>query len=514
MSSVQFRSRIKPAFDYSDTLNSYGVCCGQTGSNNKTIRSFTECFNEGGHFIPVPDGNYASVQCPDADTRLGCCCACSYVTPGQLNQIPTLTVDGNVVAGSSPYLASGFRTNVSRCECERLGGKWNSTPCPDTLSDNNTSDNYWKTYCLKPDSKDARTPRSCCHLNFDETTGWPTGIECEDVCTSADCAALGTQTYPSQFGTNTRCQIPIVQGQSPTTATCDDPVFLSLISSRSTVYQNFVIGSCYTFTEQNGSLEYTCAITPEALCEGYWVEEQDQNTPYCVTGYQPSNPQRIAGVYQPQTMTTAAFNAIGITNGDIFQGGVFIGIYQPPYLNGTNSQVYGNLSFGTPTLGSVSPDPVGGTNPKWAIIVDSNKYAAPFLNSSELDLDYDTSLWDGYYNTYGSSTFGGIQTALTNTIKFTDRNGFIDYYIPSIYELYFYSAYLLRNNITSIGNVMTSSMFNTKYLNQQVQQTRIAGNGHIYGVSINSLNDVNFKTILINKRNIETALFFRRIILT
>jgi len=512
MSSVQFRSRIKPAFDYSDTLNSYGVCCGQTGSNIKTIKSFTECFNEGGHYIPVPDGNYESVQCPDADTRLGCCCACSYVTPGELNQIPTLTTGGNVVTGSSPYLSSGFRSNVSRCECNRLGGKWTEGECPSALNNTPGQNGYWKDLCLQSDLKDARTPRSCCHLEFDTETGWPTDIICKDVCTSADCAALSTQTYPSLFDSNTRCFIPIVEGAA--NATCNDPNFLSLLSTRTTSYQTVPIGSCYTLSDVEGSLEYNCELTPQSLCTGYWVEAQDSNTPYCTTNYQPTNPLKISGAYQPQTMTTANFNSLGITTGDSFQGGVFIGIFEPAYLNGTSSKVYGNLNFTQPTLGSMLSDPVGGTSNKWAIIVEQASYAVPFLNESELDIDYNTSLWDGYYNTYGSSTFGGIQSALTNTIKFVDRGGFIDYYLPSIHELHFYSAYLFRNNITTLGNLISSSSFNTKYLNQTTQQTRIAGNGHMYGVGINSLNDINFRTILINKRNIETAVFFRRIILT
>jgi hypothetical protein len=502
MSSVQFRSRIKPAFDYSDKLNSYGVCCGTTGADNKTIKSFTECFNEGGHFIPVVDGNTGSVSCPDSDTRLGCCCACSYVTPGQLDQIPTLDNNGNT---ETPYLASGFVGGVARCECDRLGGKWTEGSCPSSLTPST-----WQATCMKSDNSDARAPRSCCHLEFDEDTGWPTGVKCKDVCSSGDCARLGTETYPSVYGDN-RCAIPLRIGDA--TTQCVSSPYYSYMFTRSSLYEGFDMGSCYTLEDNNGSIEYTCSITPQALCSGYWVAEQDENNAFCTSTYQPSNPQKSAGKYQVQTMGLTAFNNLGLTAGDSFQGGVFVGIFQPPVLNGKSSTLYGNLSFATPTSTNMYADSIGATGRQWAVIVDETQYSVPFLQSDEIDVDYTTSLWDGFYNTYGNGTFKGISTAMTNTIRYADRKGFIDYYIPSIYELYFYAAYLNRNNIDTIGNLISSSLFNTKYLNQVIQRSKISGNGFIYGLGVNKNYTTNYRTILLEKKSIETALFFRRIVL-
>ena len=105
--SLQFRSRIKSAIDYSDELNGYGVCCGITG--DKTYKSFYECFTEGGHFIA---GKTLSATCPDIDTELGCCCSCSYVQSGAFEQMQSYPP---IV----PYLASGLKSNVSKCECNR-----------------------------------------------------------------------------------------------------------------------------------------------------------------------------------------------------------------------------------------------------------------------------------------------------------------------------------------------------------------------------------------------------------
>lgn len=508
MSSVQFRSRIKPAFNYSDTLNSYGVCCGPTG-DLKTIRSFTECFNEGGHYIPVPDGNTDSVSCPDSDTRLGCCCACSYVTPGQLDQIPTLDAENGSVIGT-PYLASGIQSNVSRCECERRNGKWTEGPCPATLDNIDGSTGSWRHLCVKGVTTDVRTPRSCCHLEFDETTGWPIGVACTDVCTSGDCALLGTETYPSIFG-STRCFIPIVSGGEVTT--CATQTNLSFMATRSTIYDGFEIGSCYTLEDNNGTLEYNCTITPRELCDSYWVAEQDQTNPLCTSSFMPSNPIKSEGKYQVQKMGYTAFQDIGLTPGDEFQGGIFVGIFKPPYLNGKSSEVYGNLNFGTPTLTTVDGDSVGGTYAQWALIADKTMYEVAFNLPSDNDTDYNTSLWDGYYNTYGDNTFNGIQNALTNTIKYADRKGFIDFYIPSIYELYFYSAYLNTINVKTVGNLLSSSIFSTKYLNKTIQKTKINGNGFVYGVGINSSYSTNYKTILLEKKTTSRVLLFRRIVL-
>lgn len=482
MSSTQFRSRIKPAFNYSPSLNNYGVCCGTSGSGS-VVKSFTECFNEGGHFIPVLDGNYDNVQCPDSDTRLGCCCSCSYVLPADIDLV------------SSSYFDSGTRSNVSRCECDRLGGKWTEGECP-TLDSTTLN-----TICGSPD---VRTPKSCCHLAFDDNTGWPVGVSCANVCTSVDCAELGTQVYPSVFGSNT-CAL----------TNCQTSEYYSFMTTRSNLYDGFDMGSCYTLEDVAGNLEYSCTITPRGLCDnGYWVPAVNQENLYCDTTYQPSNPQKVSGKYQPQSMTLSSFNSIGLTAGDEFQGGIYIGIFESP-LSGVGSEVYGNLNFSDPVLYAFSSDTIGGTSPRWALIVDETNYDVPFLLQNESDINYETSLWDGYYNTYGNSTvFQGIQSALTNSIRYQNRGAFIDYYLPSIYELFFYSAYLYRNNITTAGNLTSSSIFNTKYLNTGTNQYKIGNNSFVYGQSIDASNVVNYKTILIDKYVTQNVRFFRRILLT
>jgi len=482
MSSIQFRSRIKPAFNYSEALNSYGVCCGT--DNVKTTKSFSECFNEGGHFIPVVDGDPENVTCPDSDTRLGCCCSCSYVLPADIDLV-----------NSGTYYTSGIRSNVSRCECNRLNGNWTEGACPESLNEDNL-----REFCGNPD---VRKPKSCCHLKFDDNTGWPIGVQCTNVCNSGDCAELGTETYPSVFGT-----------EDCITTNCSTGLNYSFMMTKSQDYTAYPMGSCYILENVDGNLEYSCSVTPQILCDGYWVEKQNEENSFCDIGKQPANPQKVNGKYQVQTMTESAFDDLGITAGDTFQGGVYIGKFKT-HISQTSSKVYGNLNFSAPTLNSFNLDMIGGTAQQWALIVNEVPYSVPFLLEDETDIDYATSLWDGYYNTYGNNdTFQGIQTALTNTIKYQNRKGFIDYYIPSLYELYFYSAYLNANNITNKGNLISSSLFNTKYLNIGVNSSKLNGKSYVYGQSVVSDNTINYQTVLIDKYKQQTILFFRRIVLT
>ena len=498
--SVQFRSRIKSAIDYSNELNSYGVCCGITGSS--TVKSFYECFTEGGHFIP---GSTLSVTCPDIDTELGCCCSCSYVQSGGFESMESYPPQ-------NPYLGSGTKSNVSKCECSRLGGKWTAGSCPSLTSDN------LDALCIQEVNEnqiDVRYPRACCHLGFDPNTGWPTEVTCTDVCNSSDCAALSTPEYPSYFDANTRCNTPLLSSQI-NTATCNtNPLLLMATSSKLYDGMNLSIGSCYTLSENSeGDFEYDCTLSPEILCNEYWVEAQDSDETYCDNKFAPSNPVKINGKYSVQTITEANFNALGLTPGDQYQGGVYIGIFQPSKLNTTSSEVYGNLDFGDAQLGTFTSDDVGGTNSKWAIIVDETLYEVPFLLNEEVDLHYNTSLWDGYYNTYGyDNLFSGIESNLMNTIKYTNRKGFIDYYLPSIYELYFYSAYLNNKGSYSKGNIISSSIFDTKYTNIGTSKNKINEKSFVYGQIINSKSSYNYKTGLIDKYNKQTALFFRRIVI-
>lgn len=500
--SVQFRSRIKSALDYSDKLNSYGVCCGKDG--DKDYKSFYECFTEGGFYLAGVSGSIDSVQCPQPDIRLGCCCACSYVDSGGFDQMQPYPP-------TTPYLGSGTKSNVTKCECDRLGGKWTEGNCPPLTALN------LNQLCVQNISDtliDSRYPRSCCHLGFDEITGFPIGVECTDVCTSADCVKLSTEDYTSSFHTNKRCEVFLTTNTTEITNCSADP--LLLISTGSALYNgmNLEVGSCFSLEpNEDGDLEYNCVLGPEILCNDYWVAPQDSDQIYCDNKLAPTNPIKVNGKYSVKTMTESDFDLLELTEGDNYQGGIYIGKFKPSLYNATSSEVYGNINFDVPSLGTFDSNDIGNSHTKWAIIVDPLTYDVPFLNINEVDSNIPTSLWDGYYNTYGNNAFDGLETSLLNTIKYQDRKGFIDYYLPSIYELYFYAAYLNKNNLSLNKTILTSSTFNFKYTNIGKNQTTINGERFVYGQILNSSSSDNFKTLLINKYKKQTALFFRKIVL-
>ena len=505
--SIQFRSRIKPAIDYSNILTNYGYCCNPNDLQNPVQKTFVECITEGGYFVQGASGQ--QVTCPEADTQLGCCCSCSYVNEEDYNLIEPYPP-------TTPYLTSGTQSQITKCECTRLGGKFTPTTdgnCPSLTSEN------WETYCrtTHPSNSstfiDIRAPRSCCHLEFDANTGWPTTVVCKDVCTSTDCALLSTETYPSTFTENLRC-LTTLNVNDTATAQCAAANNLALLANVK-LYQGFDIGSCYELVNNNGSYEYECSLTPKSVCSGHWIEMQDQNNAFCKNTKEPTNPQKSGNVYLPQTMSLTNFNNLGLTFGDEYQGGIYIGIYKPSPISGKSSEILGNLNFDTPVNYRFVSDSIGGTAEQWAIIVDETIYNVEFLMENEKDVNYQTSLWDGYYNTYGNNNnFLGIKTNLTNSIAYVPRKGFLDYYLPSIYELGFYAKYLKNINSTNKGNFISSSIFNTKHIGSSYSKTLFNGNSFVYGQGIKTSYPVNYKNVLINKRDKQNIVFFRRILLT
>ena len=89
----------------------------------------------------------------------------------------------------------------------------------------------------------------------------------------------------------------------------------------------------------------------------------------------------------------------------------------------------------------------------------------------------------------------------------------MDYYLPSIYELYFYSAYLKNKGSYTKGNIISSSIFDLKYTNVRKSKNKINQKSFVYGQIINSNLSDNYKTVIIDKYNKQTALFFRRIVI-
>lgn len=511
--SIQFRSRIKSTIDYSSVLNSKGTCCDKDG--NKSTKAFYDCFNDGGNYYPY---NIEEVNCPPVSTDRGCCCACSYVD--DLNELPYpwnfLT---NRPANSPPYVESGLMCDVPRCECERIGGKF--TPMSEivTLDQSN-----WTTYCLKDVSDifgpnkqiDARYPRACCSIQQNPSTGSFGDIECVNLCFSSNCASLGSSTYASVFNENATCgnYLYLNNGVLGGLQQCSDPLKLSQMTQKSIEYKNSIFGSCYELVKSSDQsrYEYECSITPKSLCSGYWKEAYDQQNLFCGDKYKPDNPIKIGNSFISSSMSQTEFDELNLSIGSEYQGGIYIGVFEPGSpVNNIGSKLYGNMNFGSPLEYYSYDIGPGGSFKKWAIIVSSKIHNVKFFNDEEVKTYYNTSAWDGYYNRNL-----GINSKLYNTFKNNPIDGFIDYYIPSIQELHFYMNYLNDNGNKLTANVISSTMFSTKYINKSSNKTNINNINMVYGVVLANDSVANFSrnhTILIPTTNLSTVMYFRRIII-
>lgn len=680
MSTVQFRSRIKPAINYSNVLNSYGYCCVSTNSGLTAERkSYVECFNEGGYFIQ--SNEQVPPVCPNPETEIGCCCACSYVNEEDFSLIPPYPNNPDLY-----YYSSGISTGVSKCECERLRGKWTPGPCPQSLDLSN-----FENFCVK-ENQDVRLPRSCCHMKIDETSGLPTSIACENVCTQYECGRLSSPGYPSVFGGNntdpaddTRCFLPLTpngpyqtsncgtsvtdinqtscgsvlevdkQGSGPFYYSFDfsnfgkgavivkynmfndadymriwypgisgsdsynvindtigpvtglgslgfyyDPTLEDDVNQEGTSFKIFTIeisnglevpsgkneirnfalnitcpdssitddvtlisggvienngpgtvgggdgagtvgfknqkraidiiipktdeslfdgeiGSCFELKGSYESYSYECRVCRKTDCGGYWVKTQPNVKQYCDIPFKPSNPVKTERGYSVQKMSLSSFKNLGLTAGDEFQGGIYIGIFETPY-SGKSSEVFGDITFSNPKFSRFNENQYGSKkDTRWALIVDESIYSVSFLKSSESITNYNSSLYDGYHNTYGDilNYQYGMDIALYNSIRFMKKNGFIDYYVPSIYELNFYAAYLKRKNINSIKqSLLSSSIFSAKYLGAKRNVNTFYGNDYVYELRINPVSDIPIKNSLASVNVVQNIKFFRKIVLT
>lgn len=515
--SVQFRSRVKSTIDYSVILNGKGTCCNQDGT--KSEKSFYDCFNDGGNYYP---GITSEVNCPAANTEKGCCCACSFVD--NLNNLPyPWNFNTNQPASGTPYLDSGVICDIPRCECERIGGKFTpSTETTVTL----TSEN-WQNLCLKDVSAifgenkqiDARYPRSCCSIGIDPVSGWMTGVTCENVCYPSECASSGTLNNPAVFSNDEVCTqfLYSIDGISNGRAVCSNGLKLSQMTEKNNSYKDIQFGSCYelVLSDTTKLYEYECNIKIKSDCSGYWVKS-DSDVTFCNDKYTPSNPTKVNNKYQPQIMTESSFSDLKLQPGMKYQGGIYLGVFEAGSpVNSKGSKLYGDMNFNNASDYYAYNIGVGGHYKKWALILDQTTYNLSFLTENENDVYVETSLWDGYYNTYGNmSTFDGVTNNLMNTLKYRPKHGFIDFYLPSIQELHFYANFIKTNSnfIKSNGIFMSSTLFTTKHINTSTNRTKINNNSMVYGMIL-SEDDLNFKTILVPKNKFTSVMFFRKIII-
>jgi hypothetical protein len=526
--SVQFRSRVKSVVDFGTDLKNVGTCCFADGTSQSL--SFYECFLQNGTYIPGED-----IACPEQGA-LGDCYACSYLTQAQREQV--IATNGAIL-GTNPDWGT---KEVTQCECTRIGGQLGVTADP----------NY--------PNRDVRVPKACCYFDYN-ANGFPIGITCENVCSEKECSLRGitftmlgaccnsedqTCEYTSVsecdetagfvFYPNQDC-VPGICINPPTPELRHTPLytpnklcsevecseesinsnnFAVMVLGQNAVF-NFDIGPCYELVKLESGYTYTCDLKMLHQCQGYWVNPENfDNVVLCENSFKPQVPVREEGrLVEPEFMTEAAFDTLGLTSGDEYKGGYYIGKYK---IDGT---VYGSLNLTPPEEKYYEDNSPRDQYKKWALIVDYTDYIFSVSTKEELQFSAPiTSTNDGFYNIYGDKTnFYGSDTTSINTIANTTKNGFADFYIPSINELYFIS-YVIKNNASlkqklNMTNILTSSsIFFENITSQKTNAYNFNGTVFTYGQNMN-FDTFNYgTTVLVPGYQKSYIRLVRKIVLT
>lgn len=505
--SIQFRSRIRSTFDYGKDLKQTGKCCFSDGSSE--LITFYECFSRSGTFLTDTDA-----PCPTSATK-GYCCACAYLSDSQrqeaINNLPYNSSSGFW------QQSFGIQSDVTECECDRIGGIWSASNNSHTLCKKDVlidGANY---------TVDARIPNACC--SFIVQDGSPNGVTCQNVCSARACANLviaesgaNDPFADTVFIPNKVCGKSIVEGISP--ASCESTTVTSRLISTTDAFAEDPLGPCYVLDSE--TLEYSCSVQPEYRCSGYWVDPStiDADVAYCDHSYTPKNYTKNNSYLNPITYSESEFDALGLSIGDEFQGGIYIGKFSPKKPNATTlSKVYGALNFSIPSSTYVDVSAESEYS-KWAIIVNKNYLTAPLIYTTDSINNFNVSYYDGYLNCYGDRYQNNrLESSTINTIRGKLRNGFVDYYVPSIVEMMFFAEQYRIN--TSLQNefifdkVFCSSTFVTdKYLKAFPTGNNLFNNMNlIYGQNFSSGNDFGKNVTFVINRTVNFFLF-RRIILT
>lgn len=509
--NIQFRTRSKSTIDYSPELKSLGVCCDVEG--NKSQKTFLECFESGGNF---QYGSLEEINCPTVGAT-GCCCSCIK------DNLDNLELYGNPPNYECnvpiSLLTTGLRDNVTECECTRIGGKWTSGVCPSgvTMSQSEAFYRCMKEYpagTIKQTTScnfDVRVPRSCCYI-YTDSMNIPLGITCSNVCTEQDCESLSSSTYSSVYSPGKICNGSLISGNDPTN--CVSNNIASLMVTKMPNETNESYGSCFELINENTGYTLSISFSTKNNCKsGYWVKTQG-DLKIAEHLLKPSIPTKEGiRLIEPEIMTISDFENLKLNVGDFYKGGIYVGIYEigsPNSTTSSNLYIKRSENITKKTLVKSTSNGNGEKNyKKWVLLLEPQVYVTTFV---DFDENYvfnanTTSLYDGFYNCYGDNqTFYGLKTNLLNSITGKNRKGFYDFYIPSIFELqYFtnqYSNYkLLRDTITMSKLSCMTSSFRTNNL--------------IYSQYLQVFDQANYGAEIISSTKQKLSmLLFRKIILT
>ena len=213
--SIQHRSKIKSAFNYSENLSDFGACC-DPHEEVAYESTYLDCISSGGYFQGLEIGDDpTSVTCPDI-AAVACCCACSYVENFD-----------DFFSGPDSYM--GGISETTFCDCNSKGGIWSGVSCEEF-----TGQEQVNNLCrFQGPDNDVRYPAACCvkdQSNNKTCYNVCSDVEClEKLNNDPCCPENGEECEPDQlcgsYQVNSICYDEAVGGYQP--ADCGSGNFYS-----------------------------------------------------------------------------------------------------------------------------------------------------------------------------------------------------------------------------------------------------------------------------------------------